>query len=121
MPAYARNVLFSGQPVSRKPKETHLYLDRGGIQINFNLKFYPHTVAGQKGKTVFSTLLDTYFQRGGMQVQTNVLDPRQLREARDNPHLHPNLLVRVSGYTVYFNDLAPVVKDEIIERSTLLL
>jgi len=89
--------------------------------INFNLKFYPHTVAGQKGKTVFSTLLDTYFQRGGMQVQTNVLDPRQLREARDNPHLHPNLLVRVSGYTVYFNDLAPVVKDEIIERSTLLL
>jgi formate C-acetyltransferase len=87
--------------------------------INFNLKFYPHTVSGKKGKAVCSTLLETYFQRGGMQVQTNVLDPHQLREARDNPDLHPNLLVRVSGYTVYFNDLAPCVKNEIIERSTL--
>jgi pyruvate formate-lyase/glycerol dehydratase family glycyl radical enzyme len=87
--------------------------------INFNLKFFPHTVNGEKGKSVFSTLLSTYFQRGGMQVQTNVLDPDELREARDNPDLHPNLLVRVSGYTVYFNDLAPVVKEEIIQRNTI--
>jgi formate C-acetyltransferase len=87
--------------------------------INFNLKFYPHTLKGEKGAMVLSTLLKAYFQRGGMQTQINVLDPEELKKARENPELYPNLMVRVSGYTVYFNDLAPVVKDEIIQRSTL--
>jgi formate C-acetyltransferase len=42
-----------------------------------------------------------------------------LIEARNNPSLYPNLLVRVSGYSAYFNDLSPAMKDEIIRRSTL--
>ena len=54
-----------------------------------------------------------------MQAQLNVIDPEELKKARDNPDLYPNLVVRVSGYTVYFRDLAPVVQDEIIQRSTL--
>jgi len=87
--------------------------------INFNLKFYPHTVAGEKGRMLLSALIKTYFQRGGMQAQINVLDPEELKKARDNPDLYPHLLVRVSGYSVYFNDLSPAMKDEIIQRSTL--
>ncbi|MDT8272149.1 MAG: pyruvate formate lyase family protein [Desulfomonilia bacterium] len=89
--------------------------------INFNLKFYPHTVQGEKGPMVLSVLLKSYFKRGGMQTQINVLDPEELKRARDNPDLYPNLVVRVSGYTVYFNDLSPVMKDEIIQRSTLIV
>ncbi len=88
--------------------------------INFNLKFYPHMLKGEKGRMVLSVLLKTYFERGGMQTQINVLDPDEMIKARDNPELYPNLMVRVSGYTVYFNDLAPAVKDEIIQRSTLI-
>ncbi|MCK4791027.1 MAG: hypothetical protein KAV87_45260, partial [Desulfobacteraceae bacterium] len=37
--------------------------------------------------------------------------------ARDNPDAYPNLLVRVSGYSAYFNDLTPEMKDEIIRRT----
>jgi len=87
--------------------------------INFNLKFYPHTLRGEKGRAILSSLLKTYFKRGGMQTQINVLDPEELKKAYDNPDLYPNLLVRVSGYTVYFNDLTPVIKQEIIQRTTL--
>ena len=87
--------------------------------INFNMKFYPQTLKGQKGRMLLSSLLKTYFARGGIQTQINVLDPEVLQQARDNPDLYPNLIVRVSGYTVYFNDLNPVVKDEIIQRSFL--
>jgi len=87
--------------------------------INFNLKFSPHTVSGETGRTALAGLLKTYFKKGGMQVQTNVLDPEELIRARNHPEMYPNLLVRVSGYSVYFNDLAPVMKDEIIRRSTL--
>ena len=52
-----------------------------------------------------------------MQVQLNVMDPETLIEARDDPAAHPWLLVRVSGYSAYFNDLSPGVKQEIIDRS----
>ena len=87
--------------------------------INFNLKFSPTTVNGETGRAALTGLLKTYFKRGGMQVQTNVLDPEELIRARNHPEMYPNLLVRVSGYSVYFNDLTPVMKDEIIRRSTL--
>lgn len=55
-----------------------------------------------------------------MQVQINVLDPAELMEARDNPELYPNLLVRVSGYSAYFNDLSPKMKEEVIQRTNIL-
>jgi formate C-acetyltransferase len=87
--------------------------------INFNLKFDPHTLRGETGVAALGSLVKTYFRRGGMQVQINVLDPAVLKEARDNPALHPHLLVRVSGYSAYFNDLSPDMKEEIIRRSTL--
>ncbi len=85
--------------------------------INLNARFDHHTLRGKTGRATFASLLRTYFRRGGMQIQTNVLDPAVLIEARDNPDLHPNLLVRISGYSAYFNDLTPEMKDEIIRRS----
>jgi pyruvate formate-lyase/glycerol dehydratase family glycyl radical enzyme len=86
--------------------------------VNFNLKFDPHTLRGNTGVTALGSLIQTYFRRGGMQVQVNVLDPAALMAARDNPDLYPHLLVRVSGYSAYFNDLSPDMKEEIIQRST---
>jgi formate C-acetyltransferase len=71
------------------------------------------------GKTALTNLVGTYFRRGGMQVQINVLDPEILLKARENPDAYPNLLVRVSGYSAYFNDLTDEIKDEIIRRSNL--
>jgi formate C-acetyltransferase len=88
--------------------------------VNFNLKFDRHTLRGKTGQAALATLLKTYFKKGGMQTQVNVLDPAVLIEARDNPGRHPNLLVRVSGYSAYFNDLSPKMKEEIIQRSNLL-
>ncbi|MCP4359708.1 MAG: formate acetyltransferase [Chloroflexi bacterium] len=87
--------------------------------INFNLKFDRHTLRGKTGTMALDSLIKTYFRRGGMQAQINVLDPQVLLKARDNPDLYPNLLVRVSGYSAYFNDLTPEMQDEIIRRSSL--
>jgi formate C-acetyltransferase len=88
--------------------------------INFNLKFDRHMLRGKTGQAALTSLLKTHFKKGGMQAQVNVLDPAVLIEARDNPGRHPNLLVRVSGYSAYFNDLSPKMKEEIIQRSNLL-
>ncbi|MBU0995142.1 MAG: formate acetyltransferase [Proteobacteria bacterium] len=89
--------------------------------INFNLKFDAHTLKGETGKKALQSILNTYFKKGGMQVQVNVIDPAMLIAARDNPDLYPNLLVRVSGYSSYFNDLTPEMKEEIIRRSTICI
>ncbi len=87
--------------------------------INFNIKFDPHTLRGDTGVAALGGLLKTYFRRGGMQAQVNVVDPDVLIQARKNPRLYPNLLVRVSGYSAYFNDLSPAMKDEVIRRTCL--
>lgn len=87
--------------------------------INFNMKFDPHALRGVEGRNALASLVRTFFRRGGMQVQINVLDPSVLMEARDHPQRYPHLLVRVSGYSAYFNDLTPAMKDEIIARSSL--
>ncbi len=83
-----------------------------------NMKFDKPVVQGEKGREVLTGLFNAYFEMGGMQVQANILDAEQLRAARDDPTLYPDLVVRVAGYCVYFNDLQPAVKDEIIERTS---
>jgi formate C-acetyltransferase len=42
-----------------------------------------------------------------------------LIDAKLHPEKYPSLIVRVSGYSAYFNDLSPAMKDEIIARSSL--
>ena len=59
----------------------------------------------------------SYLQEGGMQLQFNVVSSQTLREAMANPELYPTLLVRISGYNAYFNDLNDDMKHELIERA----
>jgi len=85
--------------------------------INFNIKFQKNMVAGEKGPSIIRAFLEPYFSRGGMQAQVNVLDRETLVQAKKSPELFPNLLVRISGYSAYFNDLTDEMKDEIILRT----
>lgn len=87
--------------------------------VNVNAKFDTATLRGEQGRKLLEYLLLTYFKKGGMQIQLNVLDTGMLKEAKLHPEKFPNLLVRVSGYSAYFNDLSPAMKDEIIARSCL--
>ncbi len=84
-----------------------------------NLRFDPVTVAGDKGVDILSALLRGFFEKGGMEVQLNVLDQATLEDARSNPGKYPGLLVRVAGYSAYFDDLPDAVKLEIISRTRL--
>ncbi len=83
-----------------------------------NLKFEKQSLQGEKGRQVLSGLTRAFFLQGGMQLQINVLDSDELRAAKEDPTAYPGLLVRVSGYCAYFNDLSPRVQDEIIARSS---
>lgn len=71
----------------------------------------------KKFKKKFITFLMVSFKKGIMQMQINVLNPKILIQARENPEIHPNLIVRVWGFSTYFNDLPDEYKDLIIERA----
>jgi formate C-acetyltransferase len=84
-----------------------------------NLRFDPQTLAGDRGTNILVGLVKGFFGSGGMEMQLNVLDPEMLEDARRNPGKYPELVVRVSGYCAYFDDLPDAAKLEIISRTCI--
>jgi len=71
----------------------------------------------QRGGAVIKPVIKRFLDSGGSVLQLNVVDTKTLREAREHPERHPDLAVRVSGFSVYFNTLTPQVQDELIART----
>jgi len=66
---------------------------------------------------LLEALILGFFSSGGMQVQFNIVDPAILIDAKEHPDQYRGLVVRVSGYSAYFNDLTESMKDELIQRT----
>lgn len=47
----------------------------------------------------------------------NVLSYAQFIDAKAHPEKYPNLIVRVLGFSAYFNDLPEEYKDNLIRRA----
>jgi formate C-acetyltransferase len=87
--------------------------------IILNMKFIKSIWCENRDKYI--NLLKAFFKNGGQQIQINVCDNKVLREALDNPELYPTLIVRVGGYSAYFNSLSRALKEEIIKRSSHII
>jgi len=86
--------------------------------VAFNVKVVPAPGDSQESSVrTMSAYAQTYVQQGGMQLQFNVVSSATLRDAREHPDRYPDLLVRISGYNAYFNDLNDEMKVELIERT----
>jgi formate C-acetyltransferase len=81
-----------------------------------NEKLDPWYLRGEAGTRLLADLTRGAFAAGGMHVQYNVVDAAVLLDARAHPERHRDLVVRISGYSAYFNDLTEEMKDEIIAR-----
>jgi pyruvate formate-lyase/glycerol dehydratase family glycyl radical enzyme len=62
-----------------------------------------------------------YSGPGGMEIQFNITSRERFLEEMADSASHPELLVRVSGYTAYFKDLNPHMQKEIVDRTEYLL
>ena len=58
-----------------------------------------------------------FVQEGGSSLQINTLNVEHLLEAKANPALHRDIVVRVCGYSERFCFLSPTVQDEVIHRA----
>ncbi len=58
-----------------------------------------------------------YMKLGGIQMQITCTSAQTLMEAYENPDLHKNLVVRVGGYSEYFQKLSDDLKKMVINRT----
>lgn len=65
---------------------------------------------------IMRPLLETFFTLGGQMFQGNTVNSEKLRDAQKHPENHPDLTVRVGGYSAVFIDLAACNQDEILSR-----
>lgn len=82
-----------------------------------NLKLHPSAVSGEEGLKAMCALLKTYMQKGGMQLQVNVLDAETLKKAQLEPDKYRSLCVRVTGYSAFFVEMGKKAQDEMIKRT----
>jgi trans-4-hydroxy-L-proline dehydratase len=91
------------------------HLHTGGTLLN--QKFSPEFFKDETSIRKVSSLVRSYFRMNGHHIQFNVVSAATLKDAQRNPQNHRNLIVRVAGYSDYFNDLGEELQNEIILRT----
>jgi formate C-acetyltransferase len=81
-----------------------------------NIKFGKDSLDQSKIDS-FLALVRVFMERGGIEMQVNVVDRATLEDSRTNPEAHRDLIVRIGGYSDYFTRLSPVLQQEIIDRT----
>lgn len=91
------------------------HIKTGGTLLN--QKFSPSFFSSDEALDKLAALVRTYFKWDGHHIQFNVVDADTLRDAQKHPEKHRDLIVRVAGYSDYFNDLGEALQNEIIRRT----
>ena len=94
------------------------HLDYKGVKSNGNvvdLVLQPSFVDKQYDR--FLAFLKGSIQTGFFQMQFNIVSYKQLLDAKVHPEKYKNLIVRVWGFSAYFNDLPEEYKDALIARA----
>lgn len=86
---------------------------------HMNMKFHPTVFNRPEGAKSLISMIKTYFDLGGYQVQFNCVSSKTLRDAQKNPEKYRDLVVRVAGFSAFFIYLDPEVQGEIIKRTEL--
>lgn len=95
-------------------------LDYGGCKINGNMidLILPSNYI-KNNIDNFSDFIYSSINSGIFQLQINVLSSKVLIEAKEDTLAYPNLIVRVSGFSSYFNDLPEEYQDFLIGRALM--
>ncbi len=86
-----------------------------GYQVN--IRFHAGLIANASQREKLRAMLTVYFQKGGQELQINVVDSATLRAAQKNPEQYRDLVVRVAGFSEFFVNLTPDIQNEIIART----
>jgi len=91
------------------------HLRTGGTLLN--QKFSPSFFEDEESYEKLTALIRSYFSLDGHHIQFNVVNAETLKDAQQHPERYRDLIVRVAGYSDYFNDLGEDLQNEIIKRT----
>ncbi len=98
--------------VSKLPTEK----STGGVLLN--QKMTPQMLEKEENRQKLEMLISAFFNRlHGYHVQYNIVSRETLLDAQAHPENHRDLIVRVAGYSAFFNVLSKATQDDIIERT----
>ena len=87
----------------------------GGTLLN--QRFLPSLLKRDEDMTKLGSLIRSYFTLGGHHIQFNIVDTATLKAAQKSPEDYKDLMVRMAGYSDYFNDMNEDLQQEIIDRT----
>ena len=87
----------------------------GGTLLN--QRFLPSLLKRDEDVVKLGKLIRSYFTLGGHHIQFNIVDTATLKAAQQTPEDYKDLLVRMAGYSDYFNDMNDDLQQEVIERT----
>lgn len=87
----------------------------GGTLLN--QRFLPSLLKRDEDIKKLAALIRSYFTMGGHHIQFNIVDTATLKAAQLAPENYKDLLVRMAGYSDYFNDMNADLQQEVIERT----
>lgn len=82
----------------------------------FTIEIHDTVFRNTEGETKTAMLVKAFIDRGGHQIQINAINRDRLLEAQKHPENHPNLIVRVWGWSGYFNELDVIYQNHVIRR-----
>lgn len=91
------------------------HVKSGGTLLN--QRFLPSMLKGDGDIIKLRQLVKSYFSLGGHHIQFNIVDKKTLQAAQKCPEDYKDLLVRMAGYSDYFNDMNIDLQQEIIDRT----
>lgn len=104
-------------PTAMINSATKFPMRRSGNGVVLDIKFTPAVIAGDTGGKALRALIETYYRKGGMEIQVSAVSRETLLDAQEHPDRHGDLIVRVSGFSAYFTTLSLTTQNEIIERT----
>jgi formate C-acetyltransferase len=88
----------------------------GGVLLNQKLN--PQVLQKEEDRKKLISMLRAFFNRlEGFHVQFNIVSRDTLLNAQIHPEKHQDLIVRVAGYSAFFNVLSKATQDDIIKRT----
>ncbi|MDL2255501.1 glycyl radical protein [Parabacteroides sp. OttesenSCG-928-G06] len=87
----------------------------GGTLLN--QRFLPGLLKKEEDINKLCALIRSYFALGGHHIQFNMVDTQTLLDAQKYPEEFRDLLVRVAGYSDYFNDMNEDLQADVIMRT----
>ena len=110
-----QGVDFKGPTAVLKSASKIDHLRTGGTLLN--QKFTPSFFDGEESIRKLASMIRSYFRMDGHHIQFNVVSADTLRDAQKHPGRYRDLIIRVAGYSDYFNDLGEDLQNEIIRRT----